>query len=214
MTRKEAMEILGWDGTGDLKRCYRSAAMRAHPDRGGTNELMAKLGEAYEILSKPVDAPNPTVDEAKARFARAWGNLYKQDFTVTEKDFQSALIKLLREDTGADTFNVHGSAMQTPGWPDVQVYHPKWTGHLELKVGAKPTQKQQNRIKRLQKRGTAAFFLQLEGKDLVLRGIDFEELFRTQYVKDGMAIMNWLVDCTKAEARRQGRMLWRYDGND
>ena len=37
------------------------------------------------------------------------------------------------EAAGALTFIVHGHAFQAAGWPDLQVYHSKWTGHIEFK---------------------------------------------------------------------------------
>lgn len=50
-----------------------------------------------------------------------------------EKEYQRWLLKLF-ESRGALTLNVHGHAFQRSGWPDLQVYHPLWCGHLELKV--------------------------------------------------------------------------------
>lgn len=48
--------ILGTDSTAtatDIKSAYRAAAKRAHPDAGGSAEAMARVNEAYQILSDP-----------------------------------------------------------------------------------------------------------------------------------------------------------------
>ena len=42
-----------------IKRAYRQAAKKAHPDKGGSEAKMAALNEAWEVLSKP---------ELKARY--------------------------------------------------------------------------------------------------------------------------------------------------
>ena len=36
-----------------IKRAYRQAAKKAHPDKGGSEAKMAALNEAWEVLSKP-----------------------------------------------------------------------------------------------------------------------------------------------------------------
>jgi len=42
-----------------IKKAFRRAAMKAHPDKGGSESKMATVNEAYEVLSKP---------ELRARF--------------------------------------------------------------------------------------------------------------------------------------------------
>ena len=37
-----------------LKKAYKQAALLAHPDKGGTDDLMTKVNEAYQILSDDV----------------------------------------------------------------------------------------------------------------------------------------------------------------
>jgi len=37
---------------GGMTKVYRALAMACHPDKGGTNELMSKLNEAYEEAQK------------------------------------------------------------------------------------------------------------------------------------------------------------------
>jgi hypothetical protein len=78
---------------------------------------------------------------------------------MKESPFQSKLIKGLKGE-GALCFNVHGHAMQAPGWPDLQVYSPIWTGHLELKTTSAVTELQWSILEKLVERGTNAFVLQ------------------------------------------------------
>ena len=78
---------------------------------------------------------------------------------MKETKFQADLVAKLKAG-GAYTFNVHGHAMQASGWPDLQVYSPVWTGHLELKVGRNKAAPLQNaRIRELRRRGVFAFVL-------------------------------------------------------
>jgi hypothetical protein len=77
---------------------------------------------------------------------------------VKESAFQQTLIRVLK-DQGAVVFNVHGSMWQQSGWPDIQVYHPVWTGHLELKVSAQCSTIQKERIRKLRDVGTKAWVL-------------------------------------------------------
>ena len=82
---------------------------------------------------------------------------------MRESQFQSSLrLKLTK--AGALVFNVHGHAMQAPGWPDLQVYSPMWTGHLELKVGRGSLSIHQKRvIEALRRRLSPAFVLREDG---------------------------------------------------
>ncbi|KAM0788665.1 hypothetical protein ACM66B_002764 [Microbotryomycetes sp. NB124-2] len=61
--QKDYYKILGVSRDADdktIKRAYRKATLKAHPDKeGGSEEKMAALNEAYEVLSKP---------ELRARF--------------------------------------------------------------------------------------------------------------------------------------------------
>ncbi|KAG8694491.1 hypothetical protein FRC11_002160, partial [Ceratobasidium sp. 423] len=36
-----------------IKKAYRKASLKAHPDKGGSEAKMAAVNEAYEVLSKP-----------------------------------------------------------------------------------------------------------------------------------------------------------------
>ena len=37
-----------------LKKAWRKASLKSHPDKGGTQELQARVQEAYEILTTPL----------------------------------------------------------------------------------------------------------------------------------------------------------------
>lgn len=45
-----------------------------------------------------------------------------------------AKLKKAFEGIGAKVLSLHGHAMQAPGWPDLYVCHPIWTGWIELKM--------------------------------------------------------------------------------
>ena len=60
--------------------------------------------------------------------------------------------------------NVHGHAMQSPGWADLQVYHRMWTGHIELKMDpnvVKDGGLQDKRLRDLNDRGTNACWISM-----------------------------------------------------
>ena len=83
---------------------------------------------------------------------------------MRESDFQSKLSAALRR-TGAMVFNVHGHEMQAAGWPDLQVYSPRWVGHLELKTVAGRLSPMQRRvIGELRRRGFPAWVLRVDGR--------------------------------------------------
>lgn len=76
-----------------------------------------------------------------------------------ESNFKRLVVEALRG-CNALTFKVHGHGMQAPGWPDLQVYHVRWTGQLELKVGSNSLSAAQRIvINRLVERGAPAFVL-------------------------------------------------------
>jgi hypothetical protein len=62
MPLAEAMSLLGVPADytrGDVIRCFRRAAMKAHPDHGGTAEMFRKLVEARDRLLAALGASAP-----------------------------------------------------------------------------------------------------------------------------------------------------------
>lgn len=87
---------------------------------------------------------------------------------MLESQFRATL-KADLEAIGCCVFTIHGHVFQAAGWPDIQVYHPCWTGHLELKVGGNTaTILQRHRMLELRKRGTPAYILDCTGEDLIV----------------------------------------------
>ena len=51
---KDYYKVLGVDRQADdrtLKKAYRREAMKHHPDKGGSEEKFAEIGQAYEVLT-------------------------------------------------------------------------------------------------------------------------------------------------------------------
>lgn len=72
VTFEEALQLLGLsrDQLGDkaaVKKAYRDAAMRHHPDRGGDEETMKKVTDAYDLLKGARGRPSPSDREAEKR---------------------------------------------------------------------------------------------------------------------------------------------------
>jgi hypothetical protein len=70
MPVQEALNWLDMDAEklGDpavLKKAYRDASMKHHPDRGGTKEAMQKVNEAYEVLRKQKGGFRSPADRAE-----------------------------------------------------------------------------------------------------------------------------------------------------
>lgn len=54
--KRSHYEVLGVEKDADpakVKRAYRRRAEKAHPDKGGSDEEMAEVNQAYEVLSDP-----------------------------------------------------------------------------------------------------------------------------------------------------------------
>lgn len=78
---------------------------------------------------------------------------------MNETDFKNR-IKSMIQDCGLGFFKVHGSRMQTCGWPDVYLFSRIWTGWLELKVGKNPADPLQRvQIRNLRMQHVPAFVL-------------------------------------------------------
>jgi hypothetical protein len=110
-----------------------------------------------------------------------------------ETHFQAEVIEAFRA-RGALTFNVHGHAMQASGWPDIQVYHPEWTGHLELKRNKNPaTTIQRIILRKLNLAGTPAYILREVGPRVFLESHDGEVLGETLWPTDKLDRANRLL---------------------
>lgn len=62
---------------------------------------------------------------------------------------ESAFKKLINDKLaagGALVFNVHGHLMQKSGWPDTQIYHARFTGHIEYKENDRRLEALQRRV--------------------------------------------------------------------
>jgi len=75
--------------TKTIKKAFRKAAMKAHPDKGGSEAKMAAVNEAYEVLSNPElrqrfdngDDPNdPTAGQGGSPFSGGGGAQFAQFF--------------------------------------------------------------------------------------------------------------------------------------
>lgn len=87
---------------------------------------------------------------------------------------------------GALVFNVHGHAMQSSGWPDIQVYSPHLTNHMihmELKCRRnKASRMQRDRIIDLRRCGTFAY---------VVRSVKLDLHFEDQDGDVEFGVENW-----------------------
>lgn len=101
----------------------------------------------------------------------------------------------LLKGAGALVFKVHGHAMQAAGWPDVQVYHPGWTGHLELKVeDNKLTELQAHVMRELLRRGTAAATLRYRLDVLYLEAPDGRCVGTRPWARNDDGLLAWLSE--------------------
>jgi hypothetical protein len=144
-----------------LRKAYRAKCLSEHPDtkfgpaaKRAAEEKMSVINEAHELLEKALSRSGPTVS------LNPFGSMPKApDEHQLEARFQEDVIAAW-EAIGALVLKVHGNAFQKAGWPDLQIYHPKWTGHLELKVqDNQPSTIQQMVIRDLMARKTWAYVL-------------------------------------------------------
>lgn len=116
---------------------------------------------------------------------------------MNESALQSKLKSAFERNAGL-VLNVHGHAMQQKGWPDLQVYHRVWTGHLELKVNDRVKDHQRKIMEGLRLRGTEVWVLRWKEDVLWLQDIDGEtnlqgmEIDSWNDAKLGMDILKWL----------------------
>lgn len=88
MTRKEALDILGITNASgiDLKKAYKKAAIKNHPDKGGSDKAMQQVNLAYEYLK--------TTDLGVDQISKA--NKKESDIEEAEKKIR-LISKFLRE---------------------------------------------------------------------------------------------------------------------
>ena len=179
MHKIEALTIL----EGSLDN-YRRLAMQCHPDRGGSVHEMMLLNAAREELL----TTKSKID---------WSGL-QQAFKLESK-FQTAIVKTFRS-AGAEIFNVHGGTMQQSGWPDIQVYHPIWTGQLELKIHPNTASKLQlDRIRKLQRVKTFAYVCTYhEGRIKI-----GESYYKYSRKTDSFSLLRWLSNLTSMQPERK-----------
>lgn len=156
-----------------LAEAFRKAVCRTHPDRGGSATEFKQVMDARATLEAAIKVA-PTVSTH-----------------VSETEFVKRLTKLL-ESVGAMVFKIHGHAMQEVGWPDLQVYHREWTGHLEAKVGANPATKiQKEKIAKLRERGTKAGVIRLGTGRVKIDGAEKDLVWPT----NAENLISWLRSC-------------------
>lgn len=75
MTYQEALKVLGATGSetsAEMSKLFKRASLRNHPDRGGSNELMQQINQAYDVVTKtgPGGARTETQGDIRARYAQ------------------------------------------------------------------------------------------------------------------------------------------------
>lgn len=97
----------------------------------------------------------------------------------------------------AEAFNVHGHAMQTRFWPDILVWHPKWSGGIEIKIKSDQMSRGQwQRALRLIRNGCPVFVLRtntVRGEWKLQKVTDKHKVHETVGVFKGeKELWNWL----------------------
>ena len=83
MKNQEASKLLGLGSSfsqEELKKAYKKAAMKNHPDKGGSKEIMQQVNRAYEILQK-ISSAKSKIDnhnDIKAQYREAALNVVNQ----------------------------------------------------------------------------------------------------------------------------------------
>lgn len=206
MDTMSAKKTLGIRDVSEAKAAYRRLAKKYHPDVGGDPKKFRQITEAYKVCQSRRTAPFQKRPSSFLRSVQACKK-YPGYANMLESKFQKKIRDSL-EGAGAMVFNVHGSEMQEPGWPDLQVYHPKWTGHLELKVARrKMSERQRKKLRELQVRGTAAFCLRLDDQ-FYFEDWQHEVILARSCTFSGNDLISHLVDATRVHAAEVGT-LWR-----
>lgn len=112
LSQDQALRILGIETLPDideLKKAYKRASIKNHPDKGGSAEAMQNVNAAYEILSKSKNSSNSyaaakeTYKETKARReaeAKEWSDFVNSEFTkhFDEKAYDEYLSAAVGQD--------------------------------------------------------------------------------------------------------------------
>jgi hypothetical protein len=155
-----ARRIIGLYGAvtpATVQTAFRRAALRRHPDQGGTEQLFMEAVIARDLLLEFSRIRTPAAIETEAKW--------------------QPKVKKALEAAGAVVFKVHGHVMQESGWPDLQIYARGRVWHLELKVGkngCEPLQK--HRIKELIRRGIWAGVFGLRNNGMWIEHYDGKQL--------------------------------------
>ena len=107
---RDYYDILGADVTAsarDLERLYKRQAARCHPDRGGSEEAMKDLNEAYSVLKdrssrraydqiriRPSPAPFVPVSQPAAQDIGAFGNFLRSFLCLLMGLFLLLLVRI------------------------------------------------------------------------------------------------------------------------
>lgn len=99
----------------EIKKAYRQAAMRCHPDRGGSHEQMLVINEAFGILGNPVsrreydfarknqaDRGAQQAAERTTQTARSQAANYPREWGAFEKWLNSVAADFHRAEYGSD----------------------------------------------------------------------------------------------------------------
>ena len=119
MTAKEALELLevpageGSDKS-KLKKLYRQAAHRHHPDRGGSTEAMQRVNEAYALLKKGgFDSGGigsgdnfESYEEARIREGKEFVKMKNEVGRKIDKDFNASSFTDYLEKTAGKPFKM------------------------------------------------------------------------------------------------------------
>lgn len=98
MDHYEALGVPKSAAPADIKRAYRKRASKAHPDRGGSDEEMARLNRALAVLEDPdrraqydatgQDSAGPTIEQ-RARAAML--SMFQQTIEQTDENAVSVV---------------------------------------------------------------------------------------------------------------------------
>lgn len=183
MTRSEALEILrlteGRFSGEDLKTAFRHAALRSHPDNGGSDEQFIRVRRAYECLQdgKPVRVKAPE-----------W-----RSPAVSESRFKEKIMAWMERE-GWTCWKFWGGGFGTSGIPDLFCFRGGIGVWIELKVLRRPTEPlQRKQGKRLLQEGQRACVLRGIDQDLIVE--DFYGDVVEKWNKIGELGM-WIAGCS------------------